>query len=502
MASHQDLLDAIARVRAATGSRVAWQNGLSGDDIAVACSAWSAPSALGAVLSKIVAAHPDAFLVDSGPVAPPPRPNEGLAADAIRGAETALARQNSTAAQVDLQVVTAVLNAHAANADGAAELESLQTDIESAVLSRTDLDTPAGAREFQRFLIGKLRDIRTVVDTAGLDATSKAALAAALASLYASATPPPVEPAVPDQAASTYAPAGPGSQETPPAQARGSAGARPEPASTAGSSRQFDDLPPIDLSDIPSGSGPAFEPLPVSAPPPSSMPAPVMAAPATAPAGPAWGGGGLPAGIPFGGGGLASPTLPELAGPDPLTDRLFEDRDDHVDPPDRADESRVEPETESEAEEEPGEATAETDAPADGVRPEDPTTVHLPDGGNVSAPSAEVAAAMTAAIAGTPIPEAFRLQGITLPAPGTAVTAPVQVTDVIPGDIGMFADRHALALGNGEALLDGQIQPIASVIETGFLGWQHPPVPGPTTTEQPPTPDVPAPNRPAETAPS
>lgn len=498
MASHQDLLDAIARVRAATGSRDAWQNGLSGDDVAVACSAWSAPSALGAVLSKIVAAHPDAFLVDSGTATPPPRPNEGLAADAIRGAETALAQQNSTAAQVDLQVVTAVLNAHAANADGAAELESLQTDIESAVLSRTDLDTPAGAREFQRFLIGKLRDIRTVVDTAGLDATSKASLAAALASLYASATPPPVEPAVPDQAAP--APTGPPSQATPRAQSRGNAGAHPEPASTAGSSRQFDDLPPIDLSDIP--SGPTFEPLPVSAPPPSAMPAPAMAAPATAPAGPAWGGGGLPAGIPFGGGGLASPTLPDLGGPDPLTDRLFEDRDDHVDRADRAEESRVEPATEAEAEEEPGEATAETDAPADEAQPEDPTTVHLPDGGNVNAPSAEVAAAMTAAIAGTPIPEAFRLQGITLPAPGTAVTAPVQVTDVLPGDIGMFADRHALALGNGEALLDGQIQPIASVNGTGFLGWQHPPVPGPTTTEQPPTPEVPAPNRPAETAPS
>ncbi len=497
MASHQDLLDAIGRVRAATGSRDAWQNGLSGDDIAVACSAWSAPSALGAVLSKIVAAHPDAFLVDSGPATPPPRPNDGLAAEAIRDAEAALAQQNSTAAHVDLQVVTAVLNAHAANADGAAELERLQTDIESAVLSRTDLDTPAGAREFQRFLIGKLRDIRTVVDTAGLDATSKASLAAALASLYASATPPPVEPVVSDQTAPAPAPAPPAGPPTAPApktQSRGGAEARTHPAPDAGSAGEFSDLAPIDLGDLP--SEPDFEPPTVAAPLPSAMPATPMAAPPTAPAGPGWGGGGLPAGMPFGGGGPSVSALPELGGPDPLPDRLF---DDHFD---RAGESRGEREMEPEAEEEPGEPGAETDAQADESLPEDPTTVHLPDGGKVSAPTAEVAAAMTAAIAGTPIPEAFRLQGITLPAPGTAVTAPVQVTDVLPGDIGMFADRHALALGDGNALLDGQIQPIASVIGMGFLGWQHPPVPGPTTTDQPPTPEVPAPTRPAETAPS
>ncbi len=497
MASHQDLLDAIARVRAATGRRDSWQNGLSGDDIAVACSAWSAPSALGAVLSKIVAAHPEAFLADSGPATPPPRRSEGLAADAIRDAEAALAQQNSTAAHVDLQVVTAVLNAHAANADGAAELESLQTDIESAVLSRTDLDTPAGAREFQRFLIGKLRDIRTVVDTAGLDATSKASLAAALASLYASATPPPVEPVVSDQTAPAPAHAtsvGPPSAVAPQTQSRGSAKVRPEPAPTAGTPGAFGDVPPIDLSDI--RSGPVVEPPPLPA---AAMPAPAMAAPATAPAGPAWGGGGFPAGMPFGGSGFTSPALPELGGPDPRIDRLFDDRVDRVD---RADESRGEGETEPEAEREPGESSEETDESGDEAPLVDPTTVHLPDGGTVSAPSAEVAAAMTAAIAGTPIPEAFRLQGITLPAPGTAVTVPVRVTDVLPGDIGVLADRHALALGNGTALLDGQIQPIASVIGTGFLGWQHPPVPELTTTEQPPTPEVPAPTRPAETVPS
>ncbi len=39
--------------------------------------------------------------------------------------------------------------------------------------TRPDLDTPAGARDFQRFLIGKPRDIRAVVMNASLDDTSK-----------------------------------------------------------------------------------------------------------------------------------------------------------------------------------------------------------------------------------------------------------------------------------------------------------------------------------------
>ena len=40
-------------------------------------------------------------------------------------------------------------------------------------------------------------------------------------------------------------------------------------------------------------------------------------------------------------------------------------------------------------------------------------------------------AAITAAVAGTPIPEAFRQQGITIPAPGTAVPHPVEPARVI-----------------------------------------------------------------------
>jgi hypothetical protein len=116
----------------------------------------------------------------------------------------------------------------------------------------------------------------------------------------------------------------------------------------------------------------------------------------------------------------------------------------------------------------------------------------------VTAPSPQVALAISAAVAGTPIPEAFRQQGIAIPAPGTAVAHPVDPVRVIPGDIGMLTDRHALALGNGKAVFNNQIQPIASVTGPSFLGWEHPPEPGSSTTTS--KTDQPTPTRPAVTA--
>ena len=80
--------------------------------------------------------------------------------------------------------MTAVLNAHQKNAGGREALNELQSDVEGAVATRSDLDTPAGARDFQRYLIGKLRDIRAVVAGASLDDTSNSALMAAWTSLY------------------------------------------------------------------------------------------------------------------------------------------------------------------------------------------------------------------------------------------------------------------------------------------------------------------------------
>ncbi len=123
----------------------------------------------------------------------------------------------------------------------------------------------------------------------------------------------------------------------------------------------------------------------------------------------------------------------------------------------------------------------------------------LPDGDTVTAASPQLAAAIKAAVGGAPIADAFHQQGITIPPPGTAVTNPVDPLQVIPGDIGIFTDRHALALGHEKALLDGQIQRIATVSGPSFLGWEHPPAA--TAPATPPAkPHTPTPTGPAATS--
>lgn len=382
--------------------------------------------------------------------------SEGAAAEAIRAAEAALAQQNSVTAQVDLAVVTAVLNAHTAHSDRAGALDSLQREIESAVATRTALDTAAGAREFQRYLIDKLGDIRTVVEEADLDDTSKASLAAALASLYASAgsggsaaetsgNPPPS----PSSPVSPSSPSSPVSLPSSPDRATASP---PDPSSPAvidsGLDPGLSDFGPLP-SPLPSlpfpDPEPAFAPLsdatgtPLSpAAPLAGQPAPVAPTLPSVPALPSLGGG--PSGIsPWDGLG----SLPALAG---LADPTDEPPGDAADVAD-------------EEVPEPGDSDEEgADSPADEPLP-------------------PFAGVIASAVSGTPIAEAFNQQGITIPGPGTPVSAPLAPEDVVPGDVAVFDDRHALALGNGKVLMDDQIQPIDTVARPGFLGWQHPPQP-------------------------
>jgi Domain of unknown function (DUF4226) len=387
--------------------------------------------------------------------APAPEHQEGDAADAIRNAEVALAHQNSTTAQVDLQVVTAVLNAHQKTAAGTQALNRLQRDIEGAVATRSDLDTPAGARDFQRYLIGKLRDIRAVVASASLDDTSNSALMAAWTSLYNSAQPGT------DATDEKRPPAGP----EPAAPGPNAAQSRP-PATEPDPDPYFGALPGDDLGVPPEDTPTQASPVPTAEATPSM---------------PSFGGGGLPGGAGWGmPGGLALPgPLPsgdEQLSPkdlddarlrsDEAEDRLVSDQDD----PERAGDEHAEPAT-------------------------GPTTATLPNGETLTAASPQLAAAIEAAASGTPIADAFRQEGMTIPPPGTAVSDPVDTSQLAPGDIGMFTDRHALALGDSRALLNGQIQHISTVNGPGFLGWEHPPVP--VGAPEPNRTEPPAPTRPA-----
>jgi hypothetical protein len=396
-------------------------------------------------------------------------PQRGAAADAIRDAEAALAQQNSSIAQLDLQVVSAILNAHQNTLDGSDALTALQRDVEAAVRTRTDLDTPAGARDFQRFLTGKLREIRAVVAGNSLDDTSKSALMAAWTSLYNVSMAGQRNPAAQQPVRSS-------------AVASRGTGGDPQ-ASDTGVDPYLDAL----LADDP-GSLPGD--LTAQAPLPAPPMAPAM------PSYPGFGGGAVPAGgaLPASIPGLGMPSGLPLGGllPDSAKARSREDLDDALPAP----EELVSSEQPSRDEQdEAGDDKAAEPSPAPEPQPAGPTTVTLPTGETVTAASPQLAAAIKAAAGGTPIADAFHQQGITIPPPGTAISAPVDPSRLAPGDIGMFADRHALALGNSKALLNGQIQHISTVKGPSFLGWEHPPAP--VTADAPAKADSPAPTRPA-----
>jgi Domain of unknown function (DUF4226) len=469
MATPDEVLAVVEHVKQCTGDPNAWLTGLTPQDVTDAAALFAAsPPRLDGLVSRIRQQHPDLFDSQTGeriypaqtkPTAIPQRGptasdhQEGDAAEAIRNAEIALAHQNSTTAQVDLQVVTAVLNAHQQNAAGREALSVLQRDIESAVANRSDLDTPAGARDFQRYLIGKLRDIRAVVAGASLDDTSNSALMAAWTSLYNAAQPGP--DAADNQQWQRVV--------------------QNQPAATESELKPYFDAQPDDDLGLPSEDMPA-QSAPAPAPTSEGMPNFSPFAGGGVPGGGALPGLGMPGGFPLSGPLPGSDLLPPRASGDPLP----ESDDPKDDPLPGAD--GHDPDGQEDAEP----ATA---------HPAGPTTVTLPDGETLTAASPQLAAAIEAAAGGTPIADAFRHEGITIPPPGTAVSDPVDPSQLAPGDIGMFTDRHALALGASRALINGQIQHISTVGGPSFLGWEHPPVP--VSAPAPDKPDPPAPTRPA-----
>src|SRR5271166_2431524 len=422
MSTYMDLLAAVKYVRDRTGDPNAWQTGLTPHEVFAVVNPMTRPEQLDTLVSKIRQQHPDLFGPAPGampgdprvpPGAPPmsPEPQQGEAARAIADAEAALAHQNSASSQLDLQVISAILNAHLKALEGRDALDRLQQETEAAVRTRSDLDTPAGARDFQRFLIGKLRDIREVVANVSLDDTSKSALMAAWTSLYnASKGGEPVA-AAPAVASS------------------GDSGEEPATLPDAGEDPYLDSL----LFDDP---GP-----PAAKAPEQSVTPPATIAPSI-PSIPGFGGGGMPGGT---GSGWGAPSGFPLTG-------LSRGRESELDPADLDD---VQDESE------------DPDAKDDEAK---------------------------AVAGGVPIAEAFHQQGITIPAPGTAVADPIAPSRLIPGDIGVFTDHHALALGHDKALLDGQIQRTSTVSGPSFLGWVHPPTP---TATGPAKAEPPAPTRPA-----
>ena len=491
MSTHEELIATVKYVRDRTGDPNAWQTGLAPNEMAAVLTPTTRSEQLDAILCKIRQQHPDLFGTRM-PGGPPTRQPSGLpgessdrekgdAAEAIADAEAALAHQNSASSQLDMQVISAILNAHLKAVEGREALTKLQQETEVAVKTRSDLDTPAGARDFQRFLIGKLRDIRAVVLGASLDDTSKSALMAAWTSLYDACRSEP-------NGSGDHAPAATAPVTAP----AGTTTELPVDDPDSGGDPLLDSLLADDpglLAGDTSRQGPtegATAPAMPTVPNFGTTPMPGLG---TAPGSMA--GWSAPGGLPLPGlqeGRRTDPALRDL-NDEGLPGSQDTGSNDHA--------SSSEPQNHrGSGDEDPDEdaSTGERESP-----PAGPTEVTLPDGETVTAASPQLAAAIKAAVGGAPIADAFEQQGITIPPPGTAVTNPIDPQQVTPGDIGILTDRHALALSHEKALLDGQIQHIATVSGPSFLGWEHPPAAIATATGPART-DTPTPTRPAATS--
>jgi len=114
----------------------------------------------------------------------------GQSIGAIGERQAALARQHAAAADADRVLAEALASAHAATVEGVRRLDAIAAEIDRAVANQTaiGLDTSMGAREFQRFLIAKQREILAVVaDAQELD-TAKKALLEKLTAHYTTST--------------------------------------------------------------------------------------------------------------------------------------------------------------------------------------------------------------------------------------------------------------------------------------------------------------------------
>ncbi|MDT5171576.1 MAG: hypothetical protein QOD02_4926 [Mycobacterium sp.] len=104
----------------------------------------------------------------------------GRSIDAIGENQAALSKQHNAAAEADHALAEALASAHAATVDGIRRLDAIAAEIDCAVQNQAalGLDTAIGAREFQKFLLAKQREISAVVSGAReLDGAKKAVLA-------------------------------------------------------------------------------------------------------------------------------------------------------------------------------------------------------------------------------------------------------------------------------------------------------------------------------------
>jgi Domain of unknown function (DUF4226) len=111
----------------------------------------------------------------------------GHSVGAIQARQATLAQHHGTVAEADRVLADALVGAHAAIRESVRRLDAIADEIERAVPAQADLgiDTPLGAREFQRFLLAKQREIAALVTNAHELGRAKRAVLDGLRTQYA-----------------------------------------------------------------------------------------------------------------------------------------------------------------------------------------------------------------------------------------------------------------------------------------------------------------------------
>ena len=89
----------------------------------------------------------------------------GSSLAAIRARQAAIAALHGGVADADRVLVEALADAHAVMRDSISRLDAIAAEIDRVASGQPDpaVDTPMGAREFQKFLVAKQREIAAVV---------------------------------------------------------------------------------------------------------------------------------------------------------------------------------------------------------------------------------------------------------------------------------------------------------------------------------------------------
>ncbi|MCP9276480.1 intermediate filament family protein [Mycolicibacterium arenosum] len=432
---------------------------------------------------------------------PPPAPprggdeDSGAAADAADAESAAineildhLEELDKSAAATDEAVQRAAAQAKLLIAD-------LQHDVEAKLAELGPrINTPDGQAELREFLKERLTTAKDALDKAIADAETAARETRERTQRYL------------DAARGDH---GGGTGDDPNTDAGGTGSGATTPGGGGGSAGSYTDPGtfPASAATPPADAAPAAAPYGQSLMPGAGMMPGGMGMPSM----PTFGGGGVPGfgGDPLGGlNGLTGATPHgDDAGFRDDSDRLGDDRgntdgpvlhggeEPTATPADDPADTGKDTGTEAAAAHSDDSATRSDDHDGEGdVQPvtEQTTTVALPDGTDVDARTTLGAKAVAAALHGAPVADAWQQAGVTVPPPGTPVTAPIPPTQLMAGDVGVWKDHLVMALGDGKVLVSGQVQPLTSV-DSGpdFLGWMDPSAGRPGGDQAPPA-DPPA----------